>query len=70
MRAKIMNQSLAAALVLAGGADTRRALIQRPPPLARAHGDRPRAGELREPPPTGSATYPVLGEAPGSYVRS
>ena len=29
-----------------------------------------RAGELREPPPTGSATYPVLGEAPGSYVRS
>jgi len=29
-----------------------------------------RAGELREPPTTGSATYPVLGEAPGSYVRS
>jgi polyhydroxyalkanoate synthase len=29
-----------------------------------------RAGELREPPSTGSATYPVLGEAPGSYVRS
>jgi polyhydroxyalkanoate synthase len=29
-----------------------------------------RAGDLREPPSTGSATYPVLGEAPGSYVRS
>jgi polyhydroxyalkanoate synthase len=29
-----------------------------------------RAGALREPPTTGSATYPVLGEAPGSYVRS
>jgi polyhydroxyalkanoate synthase len=29
-----------------------------------------RAGELREPPSTGSATYPLLGEAPGSYVRS
>ncbi|MFN8028311.1 MAG: hypothetical protein U0W40_18690 [Acidimicrobiia bacterium] len=29
-----------------------------------------RAGELREPPSTGSAAYPVLGEAPGSYVRS
>jgi polyhydroxyalkanoate synthase len=29
-----------------------------------------RAGELRPPPPTGSATYPVLAEAPGGYVRS
>ena len=29
-----------------------------------------RAGGWREPPTTGSAAYPVLGEAPGSYVRS
>lgn len=27
------------------------------------------AGELRDPPPTGSATHPVLGEGPGDYVR-
>jgi polyhydroxyalkanoate synthase len=29
-----------------------------------------RAGDLRPPPSTGSVTYPVLGEAPGGYVRS
>jgi polyhydroxyalkanoate synthase len=28
-----------------------------------------RAGERREPPPTGSATYPPLGDAPGTYVH-
>jgi polyhydroxyalkanoate synthase len=29
-----------------------------------------RAGDLRPPPSTGSAEYPVLAEAPGGYVRS
>jgi polyhydroxyalkanoate synthase len=29
-----------------------------------------RAGELVEPPPMGSEKHPVLGEAPGEYVRT
>jgi polyhydroxyalkanoate synthase len=28
-----------------------------------------RAGGMRTPPPTGSDEYPVLGDAPGDYVR-
>ncbi|MDQ2754469.1 MAG: poly-beta-hydroxybutyrate polymerase [Actinomycetota bacterium] len=30
----------------------------------------PRSGELQGPPPMGSATHPVLGPAPGTYVRA
>jgi polyhydroxyalkanoate synthase len=29
-----------------------------------------RAGPMRDPPPMGNASYPVLGDAPGTYVRS
>jgi polyhydroxyalkanoate synthase len=29
----------------------------------------PRSGDLREPPPTGSAAHPAIGDAPGGYVR-
>jgi polyhydroxyalkanoate synthase len=27
------------------------------------------SGPMREPPPTGSRRYPVLGDGPGQYVR-